>query len=116
MIQVNGIKGQKENLIRPVQTGLITFHRVCLFLCFFQTSHGRHNYHCSSCSIGPRVMQFGMEVYLDNTKVDLEDQGHRSKVKVTRSKMYVFSGVLLVKLDVKGLLRSKITGVKVKGR
>ncbi len=49
-------------------------------------------------------MQFGMEVYLDNTKVDLEDQGHRSKVKVTRSKMYVFSGVLLVKLDVKGLI------------
>ncbi len=36
--------------IRPVQTGLITFQWVCLFLCFFQTSNAKHFYHFSSCS------------------------------------------------------------------
>ncbi len=30
-------------------------------------------------------MKFGTGVYLDNTRVDPENQGHRSKVKVARS-------------------------------
>ncbi len=58
-----------------MQTGLTTFHRVCF--CFFQTSNARHFYHSTSCSIGLRVMQFSMEVYLDNTRVDLEGQDHK---------------------------------------
>ncbi len=76
------------SIIRPVQTGLITFHRVSLFLCFFQTSNARQFYYSNSCSIRLRLMQFGMEVNLDNTKVDLEGQGHRSKVGVMRSKIF----------------------------
>ena len=46
-------------------------------------------------------MQFGMEVYLDNPKVGLE--GHRSKVKVTWSKMNVLQRAI-VRLEVKVLL------------
>ncbi len=35
-------------------------------------------------------MKFGIAVYLDNIKVDLEDQGHGSKVKVTWAKHMFF--------------------------
>ena len=31
-------------------------------------------------------MEFGQNMDMDDPKVDLEGQGHRSKVKVTRSK------------------------------
>ena len=61
---------------------------ISLFLCFFQTSNARQFYHSSSSSIGLRLMQFGREVNLDNTKVDLVGQGHRSKVGVMRSKIF----------------------------
>ncbi len=57
-----------------------------LFLCFFQTSNVRHFYHSSSCSIWFRVTKFGSVVDLDDLWGDPENQGHRSKVKVTRSK------------------------------
>ncbi len=39
-----------------------------------------------SKSIASRVMKFGQGMDVDDSKVDLEGQGHRSKVKVTRSK------------------------------
>ncbi len=37
-----------------------------------------------SGGIAPRVMKFGMGMYLDDIWIDLEGRGHRSKVKVTR--------------------------------
>ena len=43
-----------------------------------------------SGSITPRVMEFSMVmIYLDNIWVDLEGHGHRSKVKVMKSKRCV---------------------------
>ncbi len=54
-------------LIRPVQTGLITFHWVCFFVSLFQTSNTKLFYHSSSWSVLHIVMQFGIEVCLDNT-------------------------------------------------
>ncbi len=36
-----------RTFIRPVQTGLITFHRVCFFVSLFQTSTVRHVYQLS---------------------------------------------------------------------
>ncbi len=40
--------------------------------------------------MAPRVTKFGNRVYLKGTKVDLEGHCHRSKVEVTRPKMYLF--------------------------
>ncbi len=64
-------------------------------------------------------MKFCQKMDVDNPNVDLEDQGHRSKVKVTRSKKTWFQ----VSFDrPKGNLwgqgshRSNVTWVKVKGR
>ena len=37
-------------------------------------------------TVGPRVTKFGKGMDVDDPKVDPEGQGHRSKVKVTRSK------------------------------
>ena len=39
-----------------------------------------------SKSIAPRVTIFDQSMDGDDSKVDLEGQGHRSKVKVTKSK------------------------------
>ena len=46
-----------------------------------------------SKSIARRIMKFGHIMDVDEPKVDLEGQGHRSKVKVTRSKN-VISGLI----------------------
>ena len=73
-------------------------------------------------------MKFGKNMDVDGPKVGLEDRGHRSKVKVTRSKECYFRShltVVQVSFEVKGHigqgqrshgLRSKVTWVKVKGR
>ncbi len=37
-----------------------------------------------SKTVGPRVTKFGKGMDVDDPKVDLEGQGYRSKVKVTR--------------------------------
>ena len=67
-------------------------------------------------------MKFGQGMDVDDPKVDLEDQGHRSKVKVTRLKKTQFR-VALTFLQAqysspmfkgKNGWRSKVTGVKVK--
>ncbi len=42
-----------------------------------------------SVSVVARVTKFGMEMHLGGMWVDLEVQGHRSKIKVTRSKMII---------------------------
>ena len=50
-------------------------------------------------------MEFGQNMDVDNPNVDLECQGHRSKVKVTRSKKHGFrshSTTLQVIFEVKG--------------
>ncbi len=39
-------------------------------------------------------MEFGHNMNMDDSKVDVKGQGHRSKVKVTRSKNKI-SGVIL---------------------
>ncbi len=56
-------------------------------------------------------MKFGLSMDVDNQKVDPEGQGHRSKVKVTRSKkrdlMPHLTGLQVV---------FKVTWVKVKGQ
>ncbi len=52
-----------------------------------------------------RVMKFGHNMDVDDPKVELEDQGHRSKVKVTRSKNGNFMAhltILQVIFEVKG--------------
>ncbi len=41
----------------------------------------------------PRVMKCGRCINVDELEFDLEGQGHRSKVKVTRSKNYTMFGV-----------------------
>ncbi len=43
-----------------------------------------------SVNIAPRAMKFGQDMGWNDPKVDLEGQGHRSKVKVTRSKKRPF--------------------------
>ena len=73
------------------------------------------------------VTRFGQDIDVDNPKVGLTGQGHRSKVKVTRSnKLYLRPRltVLHVILEVKGHMGqgqrshgsgSKVSWVKVKG-
>ncbi len=39
-----------------------------------------------SATVQLRVLKFGQNIDVDDPKVDLEDQGHRSNVKVTGSK------------------------------
>ena len=39
-----------------------------------------------SGTIAPRVIKFGRNMDIDDSKVDFKGQGHRSKVKVTMSK------------------------------
>ncbi len=64
-----------------------------------------------SKTTAPRVMKFGQKIDMDDPKVDLEGQGHRLKVKVTRSKT-VFPG--LSRPSCRLSLRSIVTQVKVK--
>ena len=65
-----------------------------------------------SKSIAPRVLKFGQGMGVGDPEVDLEGQGHRSKVKVTRSKkcflvsIYIFIGQCI---------KVKVTWVEVKG-
>ncbi len=46
-------------------------------------------------SIAPRAMKFGQGMARDDPKVDLDGQGHRSKVKVTRSEIVIL-GLIVV--------------------
>ncbi len=57
-------------------------------------------------------MKFDQHMEVDDPKVDLEGQGHRSKVKVTRSKS-VISGPIGAPYWYS--LRSRVTWVKIKG-
>ena len=57
-------------------------------------------------------MIFGQHMDVDDPKDDLKGQGHRSKVKVTRSKK-VISGP--IRPPYRYSLRSRVTWVKVKG-
>ena len=50
-------------------------------------------------SIAPRVTKFGQDMGVGDPEVDLEGQGHRSKVKVTRSKNVIL-GVIWQVLQV----------------
>ena len=62
---------------------------VCLFLFYFlflQCSNRLCFQHSRVKTNHRRVTKFGSGVYLDDVWVDLENQDHRSKVKVTRSK------------------------------
>ena len=66
-------------------------------------------------------MKFGQDMDVDDPNVDFEGQGHRSKVKVTRSKKHDFRShltVLQVIFEVKGHLGQgqRSRGDKVKGR
>ena len=66
---------------------------VCFFLCFsvHQCFFQYTNPHCSKNSHGGakqvRAAWFGVKMNLDGTCVNLECLGHRSKVRVTRSKI-----------------------------
>ena len=57
-------------------------------------------------------MKFGQSMDVDDPNVDLKGQGHRSKVKVTRSKNMI-SGP--IRPPYMHSLRSRVTWVKVKG-
>ena len=39
-----------------------------------------------SATVKPRVIKFGQNIDMDDPRIDLAGQGHRSKVKVARSK------------------------------
>ncbi len=64
-------------------------------------------------------MKFGQNMDVDDSKVDVEGQGHRSNVKVTRSKTSFQVIFDRLTLNVLGQgshkSRSKVTWVKVKG-
>ena len=47
-----------------------------------------------SRSIAPRVMEFGHSMKVVDPKFDIKGQGHRSKVKVIRSKTGI-TGIIL---------------------
>ena len=67
--------------------GLLSFTWFVIFFFFlFQCSNRLRFQPYKSKTNGPRVTKFGTLVYLGNVQVDLEYQGHRSKVKVRRSK------------------------------
>ncbi len=56
-------------------------------------------------------MKFGLGMVRDDPKVDLEGQGHRSKVKVTRSEIVILGLCSLTGNEMK----VKVTWVKVRG-
>ncbi len=60
-------------------------------------------------------MEFGQNMDTDDPKVDLEGQGHRSKVKVTRSKFFFRSHLTGLQVMINLSLRSRVTWVKDKG-
>ncbi len=69
-------------------------------------------------SIAPRAMKFGQGMARDDPKVDFEGQGHRSKVKLTRSKIVILSLCVflqVIKYSWSHGSSSEITWVKVKG-
>ncbi len=67
-------------------------------------------------NIAPRATKFGQGVARDDPKVDLEGQGHSSKVKVTRSEIVILGlhVVLQVMRSRSRGSRSEVTWVKVK--
>ena len=50
-------------------------------------------------SLIARVTKFGMEMHMDAIWVDLDGQGHRSKVKVTRPKNFIYELFVCMLLD-----------------
>ena len=65
-----------------------------------------------SKSIAPRVMKCCQCMGVDDPEVDLEDQGHRSKVKVTMLKTwFLVSSYILISQ----CIEVKVTWVEVKG-
>ena len=58
-----------------------------------------------SKTVAVRGMKFGQDMHVDDPKDDLEGQGHRSKVRVTRSKNVIFRShltALQIMFEVKG--------------
>ncbi len=43
-----------------------------------------------SATVKPSVIKFGQNIDMDDPKIDLAGQGHRSKVKVARLKNMIF--------------------------
>ncbi len=66
-------------VVRPVLESTAFYFVVS---CFFQCPNTYCFQHANGQTTGPRVRRFGLRAYLDNIWVDLEVQGHRSKVEV----------------------------------
>ena len=64
-------------------TALLVFTEFVFY--FFQCFNTKYIKHSQGWTNRPRFMKFGMWVHFDNTKVDIEGQGHGSKVKVTKT-------------------------------
>ena len=86
----------KRLLSPPVHTAqwahMHRFLSVCLSVRLWLYKNSWTIIHISKSS-APRVMKFGQIMDVHDAKVDLEGQGHRSKIKVTRSKN-VISGLI----------------------
>ena len=91
------------------------------FLCVLWTRPKVEKLIHISITIVASSMRFGQIMDFDDPKVDLEAQGHRSKVKVTRSKNMISGpiGQSYITVNVLGQgsheSRSTVTWVKVKG-
>ena len=85
---------------------------VCLSVCDWTEIH------CTiipiTKSIAPRAIKFGQDMASYDPKVDLEGQGHRSKVKVTGSEIMILGLIVALQVMRSGS-RSEVNWVKVKG-
>ncbi len=63
--------------------GGLIYIAFCMSVCNWTKIH-------ISRTIAPRVMKFGLNMDVDELKVDPEGQCHRSKVKVTKVKIMIW--------------------------
>ncbi len=77
-----------------IESVLVNLGKILAALIFFSLSVCEKNtwklMHISE-TVGPRVTTFGKAMGVDDPKVDPEGQGHRSKGRVTRAEMVIFS-------------------------